>query len=107
MILWGLVYAIIIMSLAALKKPIMNRRAVAWGALTPVLFGFAVVGWVWCRGDFIRAQELVQMDPPGLLRTYFGLLPAFPAVEGLAIAALVWFEAGVAKRWGGDLPRRP
>lgn len=103
MILWGFVYAIIIMSSAALKKPIMTRRAVAWGTLTPVLFGFAVVGWVWWRGGFL----LEQAGPPGLLRTYLSLLPAFPAAEGLAIAALVWLEVGVAKRWGGDRPPRP
>lgn len=89
MLLWMLSYMTIMMSSLALKKPIMTRRAVAWGTLAPVLLGFAVVGWVWWRGGFAQGQ----VGPPGLLRTYLRLVPAFPAVGGLATGAVVWLEA--------------
>jgi hypothetical protein len=94
MMLWGLVYVVVIMSLAALRKSIMSQRAVAWGTLVPVLFGFAVVGWVWWRNGF----ALEHSGPPGLLKTYLSLLPAFPGVAGLATGAVIRLEAGYARR---------
>lgn len=94
MILWGLVYTIIIMCSAALGKPIMNRRAVARGTLAPVLFGFAVVGWVWWRNGF----AIGQAGTGGALRTYLRLIPAFPVAAALVIAALIWLEATIARK---------